>query len=211
MGQFDRIDKKSVNVFLSYFVRGVLTIVPFAMTWYIMVLAVTWIDGIIKIKIPGLGVILSVSFITLIGYLTGSFFVKSIFDSIESSVLRIPGVSTIYSYIKDLILAVLDKKMKFDRPVLIITNMDNQTRKIGFIANDDLRNLNLCGQVAVYVPQSYSFSGELFIIPKENIVPIEGVSGTTMLKFVIAGGIIDTKKIRIDENEALTPQSENVQ
>lgn len=187
------LDKGFVNNLFSYFVRGVLTIVPFALTWYILTTAIGWVDNFIDINIPGLGAIISVGVVIFFGYIGGSFFVKSIFSTIEGAILKMPGINILYSSIKEFISGILDKKMKFDRPVLIIYNDTNSTKKIGFITNDDLHNLGLDDMVAVYVPTCYSFAGELFVIPRKNVMPINCSSGTMMMKFVVSGGVIDTK------------------
>ena len=46
--------------------------------------------------------------------------------------------------------------------------------------------------IAVYLPFSYGFNGQLVIVTKENITKINA-SGTDMMKFVISGGVTDTK------------------
>lgn len=124
---------KGVNFFFEYFVRGVLTIVPLALTWYILSLVIGWVDKLLGIEvIPGLGAVISVIFITLFGYGMGNIITRSFMDSIDNAISKIPGVGLIYGSIKEFTLAVVDKKMNFDRPVLIITNMDNRTQKNWF-------------------------------------------------------------------------------
>ncbi|MDR2402195.1 MAG: DUF502 domain-containing protein [Cytophagales bacterium] len=191
--KYPELDKGFINVIFSYFIRGVLTIVPFALTWFILTMAIGWVDNFIDVNVPGLGAIISVGVIIFFGYIAGSFFAKSIFTTIESAILKMPGVSLLYSSIKEFISGILDKKLNFDRPVLVTTNNSNDTNRIGFITNEDLGNLGLDDMVAVYVPTCYSFSGELFLIPKKNVTPINCSSGARMMKFVVSGGIIDTK------------------
>ena len=200
--KYPEIDKGLVNNLFSYFVRGVLTIVPFALTWYILTAAIGWVDNFIDINIPGLGAIISIGVVIFFGYIGGSFFVKSIFSTIEEAILKIPGISLLYSSIKEFISGILDKKMNFDRPVLITTNNDNDARKIGFITNDDLHNFGLDDMVAVYVPTCYSFAGELFVIPRKNVIPIDCSSGAMMMKFVVSGGVIESKAdLKNSQNE----------
>ena len=43
-------------------------------------------------------------------------------------------------------------------------------------------------QVAVYLPHSYAFSGNLFIVDKENITPLNASSAEVM-KFIVSGGV----------------------
>lgn len=189
-----KFDNGLANNLFSYFIRGVLNIVPFALTWYILTSAIGWVDSLIDVNIPGLGAIISIAVIIFFGYIAGSIFVKSFFSIIENAIIKMPGISIVYSSIKDFISGILDKKMKFDRPVLIVTDSGSDTKKIGFITNDDLQNLGLDDMVAVFVPTCYSFAGELYVVSKKNIIPIEcASSGSMIMKFVISGGIIDTK------------------
>ena len=46
----------------------------------------------------------------------------------------------------------------------------------------------LTGKAAVYLPQSYNFAGDLIIVPKEQITPLQAESGTVMA-VIVSGGI----------------------
>ena len=191
--KYPELNEGLVNRLFYYFIRGVLTIVPFALTFYILTIAIGWVDNFIDINVPGLGAIISIGVIVFFGYIAGSFFVKSIFATVESAILKMPGVSILYSSIKEFISGVLDKKMKFDRPVLVITDSNSQTCSLGFITNEDLSNLGLHDRVAVYVPTCYSFAGVLYIVPKDKLTPIKYSDGAALMKFIVSAGFIDTK------------------
>jgi uncharacterized membrane protein len=60
--------------------------------------------------------------------------------------------------------------------------------KLGFLTESDLSRLNEPGKVAVYFPHSYNFSGEMFIVPVEQVRPIDLPPGDTM-KFIVSGGV----------------------
>ena len=42
--------------------------------------------------------------------------------------------------------------------------------------------------MAVYIPQSYNFAGNLIIIPKERVTPLDVPSGEVMT-FLVSGGV----------------------
>ena len=44
------------------------------------------------------------------------------------------------------------------------------------------------GMVAVYLPHSYNFSGNLFIVPAENVRPIKA-SPAEVMKFIVSAGV----------------------
>jgi uncharacterized membrane protein len=63
--------------------------------------------------------------------------------------------------------------------------------RIGFITKDDLTELGITkDKIAVYLPFSYGFNGELVILPRENVTLLDA-SGTDMMKFVISGGVTE--------------------
>ena len=183
-----KLDKQLLNNLLAYFLRGLLLVVPFALTGYIISLALNWIDGIVKLNIPGLGIAILLVAITFFGYLGSTLLVKSILDLIEKLVIRIPLISIIYTSFKELITAFVGNKKKFDKPVLVMLNKREQIQKLGFVTQQELQSLHLPGSVAVYLPNSYTFSGNLYIMPKDAITPL-AVSGTEIMKFIVSGGV----------------------
>ena len=63
--------------------------------------------------------------------------------------------------------------------------------KLGFITNEDLSSLNIGeGKIAVYLPHSYNFSGNLFIVPRENVTPLAAPTAEVM-KFIVSGGVTE--------------------
>ncbi|MEM6842030.1 MAG: DUF502 domain-containing protein [Bacteroidota bacterium] len=172
----------------TYFFRGLLFVVPVALTIYILLVSIQWLDSLIPIAIPGLGLLTILASITLIGYLASTLLAAPIFRLLEELLTRLPLVNIIYSSLKDLISAFVGDKKKFDRPVLVALSEDLTIRKPGFITQDNLEKLGLIDQVAVYLPHSYNFSGNLFIVPSQYVTPIEA-SSTEIMKFIISGGV----------------------
>jgi uncharacterized membrane protein len=101
---------------------------------------------------------------------------------------RIPLVKLIYSSLKDLLNAFVGDKKKFNNPVLVTINKENQLHRIGFITQDDLTSVGITDMVVVYFPQSYAVAGDHFVVPREN-VRILNVSGPVAMKFIVSGGI----------------------
>jgi uncharacterized membrane protein len=46
------------------------------------------------------------------------------------------------------------------------------------------------GKVAVYLPHSFAWSGNLYIVPAENVTPINARAGDVM-KFIVSGGVAE--------------------
>ncbi|WP_031525711.1 DUF502 domain-containing protein [Dyadobacter crusticola] len=195
----------------SYFIRGLVLVAPLYATGLLIWTGVEFLDNIIPIDIPisnqqsvylpGLGVLIIVLGIILLGFLFSTIIPQSFFKFTERIMRRIPLVSLIYYSIKDLILAFVGDKKKFNQPVLVTIYKDTEIKKIGFITQNDLSHLKITDHVAVYMPFSYSLSGELFIVPAALVVPIES-SSTDIMKMIISGGV----SVKVSKEE--TPEEE---
>lgn len=183
-----KLDKKLLSNLFGYFMRGLLLVIPLALTAYIISYALQKIDGLIGVKFPGFGIAILLAGITLLGYLGSTLLVRSLFDMTERWIVRLPLVSTIYSSLKELTSAFVGKDKKFDKPVLVLLNKEARLYKLGFITQKDLKDVNLPGSIGVYVPHSYNFSGDLFLLPKEDVTPLN-ISGAEIMKFIVSGGV----------------------
>jgi len=199
-----QLNKKLLGDLLGYFMRGLLLVVPFALTTYIISLALNFIDGLIGIKIPGLGIAILLTSITFFGYLGSTLLVRSVFDFTESLITKLPFISTIYSSLKELTSAFVGNKKKFDQPVLVIMNKEARLHKLGFMTQKDLRTIHLPGYIAVYIPHSYNFSGDLFILPKEAVTLVD-IASTEVMKFIVSGGVTGLHSPEEQEMNEATP------
>ena len=173
---------------LRYFFSGTLFIVPLVATAYFIFVSFRWLDNLLQLPYPGLGVAIILLAITAFGYLTTNFAFKTAADWFDRGMNRIPLVKLIYSAVKDLLNAFVGDKKKFNKPVLVRINKDNNLYQIGFITQPDLTDLGLQDMVVVYFPHSYAFSGYHYFVPKENIQPLN-IPGPVAMKFIISGGV----------------------
>ena len=109
----------------------------------------------------------------------------------ERLLTRMPGVKLLYTSIKDLISAFVGDEKSFQKPVAVAL-VPNGPKVLGFITNEALESLGLAEHVAVYVPQSYNFAGNLLIFPKQQVLPIDTDSSQVMT-FLVSGGVSGKK------------------
>jgi len=173
----------------SYFAQGVFIFAPFAITIYLVWWSFKSLDGLIPWLPTGMGLLVIFFIFTFAGYVSQSLIVRPIFDMLERVLMRIPIVKIIYTSLKDLLSAFISDKRKFEYPVLVIVNKDSDIKRMGFITQKDLSEYGIYDQVAVYCPHSYNFSGNLFIVPKENIILLENIKSADAMKFVVSGGV----------------------
>ena len=178
------------NRLIRYFFQGLLITLPLVLTVYVMYSGIQFLDGILPVGIPGLGLILIIFSITLLGMLGSTIVARPILNMLDELIERTPGIKIIYSSIKDLVKALVGKDKKFNKPVLVRSS-DKEEYRIGFITKDDLSDLGMGNDlVAVYFPHSYAFSGYLRILPKHTIKPIQA-SSADIMKFIVSGGVAE--------------------
>lgn len=174
---------------LRYFLQGLLYIVPITVTVYVIWFIFKAIDGIIPVDVPGLGFVIIVVGITLVGYLGPLFLTKPFIGYAEQWIEKTPLVKLIYGSVKDLISAFVDNKKRFNKPVLVKMNKESGIYKLGFITQKDLTQLGMGPEfVAVYLPHSYNFSGNVFVVPAVNVKELEA-SSSEVMKFIVSGGV----------------------
>ena len=190
---------------VKYFLRGLLYTVPLAVTGAFAMWAFNKIEAIIPalmpkimnempIVFPGIGIILIFLIIVCIGFI-GSLIIKTPINSYFRKLLKkAPILETIYSSVKDIMNTFVGKKKGFDHPVLIKIYENSTIERIGFITQDDLSSINIKkGKVLVYLPHSYAFSGQLFVVDKEYITQIDS-SSTEIMKLIVSGGVTKVNK-----------------
>ena len=122
--------KKSLALILrNYFITGVVVLIPIGFTLYLSKVLIGLSSKILPeninpnsylpYAIPGIEIIISVLFITLVGGLSLSFFGKKILKIIDDLFKRIPVLRTIYS-------AILQMTETF-------SNKDNSKKSVGLV------------------------------------------------------------------------------
>ena len=183
---------------INYFLQGLLYIVPIVVTLYVVFWTFKKIDGILPFQFPGLGVIVIIALITLIGFV-GTTIISSPINAFFKRLLnKAPLLKTIYSSVKDLMSTFVGKKKGFNQAVLIKLYENSTIERIGFITNEDLSSLGIkSGKILVYLPHSYAFSGQLFVVDRSYITPIDKPS-SEMMKLIVSGGVTELDNIKKD-------------
>lgn len=181
-----------------YFLQGLLYIAPIGITVYILYMIFSFVDGLLQewlerflgISIPGLGLLITIALLVIIGFL-GQTFIARPFKSIFNKLMkRIPILKVIYSAFSDLFSAFVGKEKKFNQPVIVKVNKSLDLEKLGFLTEEDLSLVDEKEKVAVYFPHSYNWSGELFLVPRDQVRIID-VPPADVLKFIVSAGVAD--------------------
>lgn len=184
----------------AYLLRGTFIIAPLFFTVYALLRLFSIVDSPVKelfyslfgLSIPGLGVISVAVLLVFIGYLGTTLIMDRVFKGLEKLILKIPVVKEIYKAIKDVIGAFASDKKKFEQPVIV--RVSEGIHRIGFITTEDLSEYDIPKDlVSVYFPLSYAFTGELLIVDRTLITPLDKNDVKDLMKFVISGGIVHSE------------------
>ena len=184
-----------MNNIKNHFLKGLLYIVPVAVTFWVLVEVYRLLNGIIGRFLPGnwqyLGILALIVIITLFGYLGSVIITNPINSFFQRLLKRAPLLQTIYSSVKDLMSTFVGKKKGFNTPVLIKLYENSTIERIGFITNEDLSSLGIKnGKMLVYLPHSYAFSGQLFVVDRSYITAIDK-SSAEIMKLIVSGGVTE--------------------
>ena len=175
-----------MNWLIKNFLRGLVIVVPIALTVYLLYQTFLRLDQLLQVKTPGLGLAILLGAIIAIGALAGNFVGRRLFALTETLFTKAPIVRIVYAAIKDLLEAFVGNKRRFDRPVAIAVS--EGVRAFGFITRDDLTALGMPVDVAVYIPFSYTWDGCLLVVARDRVTPIEADS-SSVLSLVVSGGV----------------------
>jgi len=160
------------------FVAGFFVAVPIVAS----VVAIIWmfrlVDGwtaplsvrLLGQKVPGLGIAATAVVLLVIGALATNVFGRRLLQTAESYLLRLPVFRTIYSPIKQLVVAFSpDNEFGFKRVALV----EDPARgfMLGFLTKEFTieRGQGPETLVAVYVPTNHLYLGDVLVVPRERV------------------------------------------
>lgn len=185
---------------LNYLIKGLLIVLPIAISIFVVVWAVTTVDSWLNLNnilgvdphtgasrnIPGLGLAMVLSIILLAGVFVTYFVTEPMYNWFQRLLDKVPLLKFIYSSIKDLTEAFVGDEKKFNHPVLV--EVEGDLKRIGFLTQNDLTSIGLPGECVVYFPFSYSFAGQVYVVPNSKIKPLN-MSAADAMKLVVSGGV----------------------
>jgi uncharacterized membrane protein len=177
---------------LKYFFRGLVVLAPLVLTVWLTVEIFRrvdrWLGGLFGFTIPGAGVLLTIALITLSGFLASNLLARTLLGAVEAILARLPFVRLLYGSTRDLLNAFVGERRRFDTPVLVTLSPDSNLKALGFVTQESLERYGLGDHVAVYLPQSYNFAGQLVVVPASQVEGIRA-GGADVMAFIVSGGV----------------------
>ncbi|MEX2573906.1 MAG: DUF502 domain-containing protein [Balneolaceae bacterium] len=183
------------------FLRGLLIVIPTAITIWVLLFIFQIIDGIaspfyrhVGLNIPGLGFITAVFLILLLGIFSRYLAVKFFIRFLERIFLNLPLARSVYSGARELLHAFSpDRKSKTFHEVCMVEYPRKGIYSIGFITNElDFREADGTKKHLsnVYIPLPPNpTTGILTLVPSDEVISLS-MSVEQGLKLVLSAGIV---------------------
>jgi uncharacterized membrane protein len=191
-----------------YFITGLLIWVPLGITLWVLnlligtmdqsltVLPASWqTEAWLGVRIPGLGVILTLLVIVLTGMFGANFFGQKIIDFWERQLIRIPVVKTIYGSVKQVSDTILSGNGHAFRKVLMVRYPHPQAWSLAFQTNvpDEVMRVLPDEHVAVFIPTTPSpVNGFYFYVKKSEVIELN-MSVDRALKYIVSMGVASSE------------------
>ena len=187
----------------NYFITGIVVLVPIGITLYLTTFFISISSNLIPqginpnsylpFAIPGLEILLSVIFITLVGGLSLSFIGKKFLQLFNDLLKKIPILRTIYSAIGQMTETFAPKKGS-KKSVVLIQYPRKGTWAVGFATKENTGEIkNKIGEelINVFVPTTPNpTSGFLLMFPKKDVIFLD-ISFEQASKFIVSAGSTD--------------------
>ncbi len=202
------IKEKKRSIFTrirNYFIAGVVVLIPIGITVYLTLFLVSISSGILPkeinpnhylpYNIPGVEILISIFFITLIGWLSLSFIGKRLLDLFDKILNRIPILRTIYSAIGQMT-ETFTKTSKEKKNVVLVEYPRKGTWAVGFATKEnsgEITDKTKKELINVFVPTTPNpTSGFLLMFPKEDVIYLD-LTFEQASKFIVSAGTSNPK------------------
>ncbi len=203
------LSKKISKIFKSYFVTGIIVIVPLLVTYLVIRALVNTIGKLFALLplnlqpqtyIPFFGVEIIIAFILiiLIGFLVSNFLGRKFLGLGEKLLAKIPIVKTIYQGVKQLTTGIVSDKKMFSKVVLIQYPVRN-LHQIGFVTGEDKHFVKRDdGQkmLKIFIPTTPNPTSGFFCIVPESEVQYLDLTADEAFRLIISAGSAEPEKIK---------------
>ena len=198
--------KKSIALRLrNYFVTGVVVLIPIGFTLYLSKFLINLSAKLIPaglnpnsylaFTIPGLEILLTIFFITVIGGLSLSFLGKKFLQIVDDLFKRIPILRTIYSAIGQMTES-FTKQNSNQKSVVLVEYPRKGSWAVGFATKEnkgEIQKKTNKQLINVFVPTTPNpTSGFLLMFPKEEVIYLD-MNFEEASKFIVSAGTSNPK------------------
>ncbi|WP_193180706.1 DUF502 domain-containing protein [Nisaea sediminum] len=205
----------------AYLFAGILVTAPLGITLYLTWVFIDFIDGkimpllpakyhpenFLPFSVPGIGLIVMLTTLTLIGWLTAGILGRWMIRLSEHLLARMPVVRNVYSAIKQIMETVMAQQSNAFREVVLVEYPRRGIWAVGFITGGtvgEVQNVTDDTMINVFLPTTPNpTSGFLLFIPDRDLYRLN-MTVEEGIKMVISAGIV-TPPDRRPESERKKP------
>jgi uncharacterized membrane protein len=191
----------------AYFLAGVIVTAPIGITVLLIWQFITFLDSqvgslipdrynpesYLPFSVPGLGLLITIAFLTLVGFLAAGLAGRTLVRIGERLLSRMPVVRSVYSTLKQIFETVLAQSSRSFREVVLIEYPRRGIGAIGFVTGPTRGEVQVRSEeelVNVFLPTTPNpTSGFLLFVPKRDLVHLD-MTIEEGIKLVISGGIV---------------------
>jgi uncharacterized membrane protein len=168
--------------------QGLAIFLPLVLTGWVLWKAFRLVDQLLPFSTPGFGFAAVLGIVLLLGLAADNWLTASILRRMESLLERVPLVRLVYRSIREITSSLTSERRPFHNPVLVRPWPGSEARLLGFVTRQDLSDLGLPGWISVYVPNAYAIAGQTFIVPADQVEPLE-VEPSAAMTFAMSAGV----------------------
>ena len=196
---------KLIGYIKTYVFRGFLTIIPLALSFFVLQFFYVFIDRrvmeevehVLGLNFPGLGILLLLALLFVLGLVTSNIVGRKILGLVEHLSDRIPLVKSTYKIGKQLASTLsLSENQVFSRAVLV-EFLKPGMWTLGFVTGSAIDRQNGDESLLkVYVPTPPNPTSGTMIFVREQQVRDPGWSVEEAMQAILSGGIIGPSELR---------------
>lgn len=193
-----KVLRRIVRTFLSGLAVVLPIVITIAVVLWLVTAAEKMLGMVMQWVLPdgrtlprGAGFSAAIGLILFIGVLMEAVYFRRLMGWMEDLLNRIPLVKTVYGAVRDL-MSLFSKAgtRKFSK-VVMVKLPGLEARLIGFVTIEDFGGLSIPaapGEVAVYLPMSYTIGGYTVLLPRSCLTPLD-MSLEDAMRFVVTAGM----------------------
>lgn len=200
---------------------GMIVALPIATTFWLITTFVNFVDDFVltpipkkymeipwvnfSVSIPGLGLIIAILGLIILGSLASNFIGTSVIKSAERLLARVPVVSNVYNFLKQIVTAVAQQSDRSFKEVCLIEYPRPGLWAVAFVTADlqgaPYHTLGE-GYVCVFVPTTPNPTSGFLLFVKRDDIQILDMTPEEGAKMIISGGMVSSN----EESEPTEPR-----
>jgi uncharacterized membrane protein len=181
----------------KYFFTGLIVILPFVLTLYLLWFVFDFMDGLIgpllKVvfgrSLPGAGFAITILLILGTGVLATNYLGRKFLHFGDRVFTRVPLVRSVYQTLKQVVQAFVGDQKKAFRQVVLVEYPRKGLYSLAFLTNEGIGQ-NGEQMLAVFLPTTPNpTSGFLLFLPEKEVTFLD-MSVEDGIKLVVSGGVI---------------------